>query len=79
MQEPGQKTEKPSVTAVWGKLHNQPDTSNIQQRLSVALKLLAMETESRENQGHNHKYSLSLGAVCLCVCVCFTLNTGTYP
>lgn len=62
MQEPGQETEKPLVTAIWDKLHNQPDTSNIQQWLSVAV-----ETESRENKGHNHKYSLSPGALCVCV------------
>lgn len=44
MQELGRETEKPSVTVVWGRIHNQPDTSNIQQWLCDTLKLLALET-----------------------------------
>lgn len=64
MPEPGRETEKSSVTAVWGRLHNQPDTSNIQQRLGDTLKPPALETERRESHAHNHN---SPGAVCVCV------------
>lgn len=68
-----QEMEKLALTVIWGQLHNQPDTSNIQQRLGATLKPLALETERRESEGHDHKYSLSPGAMC------FTLNADTYP
>ncbi len=72
MQKPGR--ENPSMTAVWGRLHSQPDASNIQQRLGDNLKPHTLETARRESYGHCHKSS---GA--LCVCVCVFLNAGTYP
>lgn len=49
------ETEKPLLTTAYGQLHNQPDTSNIQQRLSDTLKLLGLGTPSRENHRHDHK------------------------
>lgn len=44
MRNPGRETKNPSVTMVWGRLHNQPDTSNIQQWLDDTMKPLALET-----------------------------------